>query len=103
MNECAVCGEPTDNPEHWGCHVCRECADRPVLFVARCESWECQWSATEEGREYKRGQAKQAIQREANTHEKRKRIIERVHGHAVFWWEMDHPDRDRLLPSEVDE
>ena len=101
MSQCAVCGEPTDNPEHWGRFLCSDCADLRVLFAAHCERGGCRWSITEEGREYKRGQAKQAIQRGCNQHEKTKRIINRDHGHTAEWWEMDHPDRDRLLPSEV--
>lgn len=100
MNPCAVCGDETDAPEYWNRHVCRDCRNLRVLFAARCERMDCFWSTTEAGFEASRGAVKQAIQREANFHETTERVIRKNHGHSTEHWEMDHPDRERLLPSE---
>lgn len=100
---CAICGDETTAPERWNRTVCHECASRPVLFAAHCERADCRWTTTEEGREYKRGGVKQSIQRACNNHETTTRVIRRDHGHLAEWWEMDHPDREEYLPSEVDQ
>lgn len=97
-HDCAVCGGETDAPEKWGQRVCTDCRYLRVLRVARCERADCRWTTTEDGFEYNRGAAKQAIQRDANNHEKMKRIIEDEHGHNVETWETNHPGRERLLP-----
>lgn len=102
VNECAVCGEQTDVPEHWGRHVCGPCSQRPVLFAARCNRWDCHWTGTADGREYKRGEAKQHIQMLCNQHERTRKAIHDDPDHTAEWWEIDHPDREAFYPSEAE-
>jgi hypothetical protein len=102
LEQCAVCGADTDNRKHWGRHVCSECIDRPVLFAVSCGV--CGWSTTKEGIEYKRGQAKQAAQREGNSHQDVESFDdESPDDHPTAVWEMDHPDREQYIPSEEDD
>lgn len=93
-NTCAVCGGSVDDPiEHWGRIVCRECADKPVLFAASCNRGDCRWTTTEDGVEYRKGGVRQAIQREANNHMTRMEIMDEEE-HETEWWEMEHPERE---------
>ena len=72
-NTCAICGDATDHPEFWGRVTCVVCGGQPLVFEASCDT--CDWSTRIEKTERTRGRAKQAAQREANSHEKRETII----------------------------
>jgi hypothetical protein len=101
---CAICGDETYRPEYWGRTVCEDCFGRPVLFAASCTT--CEWSTTAAAKAYNRGAARQAAQRAGNNHEKMKRLSDDgdIHyDHDTDVWEMDHPDREDYLPSEVDQ
>jgi predicted ATP-dependent serine protease len=74
-NTCAICGESTDPPEFWGRVTCHDCGSQPVAFEASCDT--CGWSTTVKDSERARGRAKQAAQREANTHETTETLSDR--------------------------
>ena len=87
-NTCAICGESTDHPEFWGRVTCYDCGSQPVVFQAGCDT--CDWSTTVEDTERGRGRAKQAAQREANSHETTEALTD--HGpadHSTTVWEVN--------------
>jgi len=62
--------------ERFGDVLCRDCADYPVVFVARCNNGFCDWSYRVEEAEFNRGHAKTRAQQEANSHENRKEMFD---------------------------
>jgi hypothetical protein len=79
--ECHVCetSVPIDGEQgirRFGNVLCRDCSDKPVIFVARCENGLCSWSYRAADTEFNRGHAKTLAQQEANSHQKRKRMFD---------------------------
>ena len=85
--EC-LCGDTValDGEEamrRFGNVLCRDCADEPVVFVARCTGGFCGWSYRVEETEFNRGHAETRAQQEANHHERFKRVIDGDHFHTT--------------------
>lgn len=79
--DCHVCGEtvPLDGEtaiERFGDVLCRDCSDKPVVFVAECTNGLCGWSYRVEEDEFNRGHADTRVRQEANSHQKRKRVFD---------------------------
>ena len=100
--QCAVCDEQTAAPERWGRTVCEDCSSLSVLFAVSCGV--CGWSTTTTGNERNRGGVKQMAQMYGNNHEKEESLNdESPDDHPTAVWEMDHPDREEHVPSEVED